>query len=55
MKKPNLQETKSARVMQVIETVSLAGDGTDANTPSASCWMPSGTAAQPFPRRATAT
>lgn len=31
MKKPNLQETKSARVMQVIETVSLAGDGTDAN------------------------
>ena len=29
MKKPNLQETKSARVMLVIETVSLAGDGTD--------------------------
>lgn len=30
MKKLNLQETKSARVIQVIETVSLAGDGTDA-------------------------
>lgn len=29
MKKLNLQETKSARVIQVIETVSLAGDGTD--------------------------
>lgn len=29
MKKPNFQETKSARVIQVIETVSLAGDGTD--------------------------
>ncbi len=25
------QETKSARVIQVIETVSLAGDGTDTN------------------------
>ena len=31
MKMPNLQETKSARVIQVIETVTLAGDGTDAN------------------------
>lgn len=31
MKKNNLQETKSARVIQVIETVSLAGDGTDAH------------------------
>ena len=31
MKKSNLQETKSARVIQVIETVSLAGDGTDAH------------------------
>ena len=29
MKKPNLQETKSARVMQVIETISLTGDGTN--------------------------
>lgn len=29
MKQPNFQETKSARVIQVIETVSLAGDGTD--------------------------
>ena len=29
MKMPNLQETKSARVSQVIETVSLAGNGTD--------------------------
>lgn len=29
MKKPNFQKTKSARVIQVIETVSLAGDGTD--------------------------
>lgn len=29
MKMPNLQETKSARVIQVIETVSLAGNGTD--------------------------
>ena len=31
MKQPNFQETKSARVIQVIETVSLAGDGTDTN------------------------
>lgn len=31
MKKSNLQKTKSARVMQVIETVSLAGDGTEAH------------------------
>ena len=31
MKKSNLQKTKSARVIQVIETVTLAGDGTDAN------------------------
>ena len=29
MKMPNLQETKSARVIQVIETVALAGNGTD--------------------------
>lgn len=29
MKMPNLQETKSARVIQVIETITLAGDGTD--------------------------
>lgn len=29
MKKSNLQKIKSARVIQVIETVSLAGDGTD--------------------------
>ena len=31
MKQPNFQETKSARVIQVIETVSLAGDGTGTN------------------------
>ena len=31
MKASNLQKTKSARVIQVIETVSLAGDGTDAH------------------------
>lgn len=31
MKNGNLHETKSARVIQVIETVTLAGDGTDAN------------------------
>ena len=31
MKQPNFQETKSAIVIQVIETVSLAGDGTDTN------------------------
>lgn len=31
MKQPNFQKTKSARVMQVIETVSLAGDGTEAH------------------------
>ena len=31
MKQPNFQETKSAGVIQVIETVSLAGDGTDTN------------------------
>lgn len=31
MKQPNFQETKSARVIQVIEIVTLAGDGTDAN------------------------
>ena len=31
MKQPNFQETKSARVIQVIETVSLAGHGTDTN------------------------
>lgn len=31
MKKSNLQKTKSARVIQVIETISLAGDGTDEN------------------------
>ena len=31
MKASNFQKTKSARVVQVIETVSLAGDGTDAH------------------------
>ena len=31
MKQPNFQETKSARVIQVIETVSMAADGTDTN------------------------
>lgn len=31
MKSKIPQETKSARVIQVIETVSLAGDGTDAD------------------------
>ncbi len=31
MKTPNLHEAKSARVMQVIETVTLAGEGTDAS------------------------
>ena len=31
MKQPNFQETKSARVIQVIETGSLAGDGTYTN------------------------
>lgn len=31
MKTSNLHEAKSARVMQVIETVTLAGEGTDAS------------------------
>ena len=31
MKQPNFQRTKSARAIQVIETVSLAGDGTDSH------------------------
>lgn len=31
MKQPNFQKTKSARIIQVIETVSLAGDGTEAH------------------------
>ncbi len=31
MKQPNFQKTKSARAIQVIETVSLAGDGTEAH------------------------
>ena len=31
MKQPNFQKTKSARAIQVIETVSLAGDGTDSH------------------------
>ena len=31
MKAADFQKTKSARVIQVIETVSLAGDGTDAH------------------------
>ena len=45
MKQPNFQETKSARVIQVIETVSLAGDGTDTNPVyevhqwTAICWQ----------------
>ena len=31
MKAADFQKTKSARVIQVIQTVSLAGDGTDAH------------------------
>lgn len=31
MKQPNFQTTKFARAIQVIETVSLAGDGTEAH------------------------
>lgn len=45
MKKSNLQKTKSARVMQVIETISLAGDGTDGSPlyEVHQYWRPDGT------------
>lgn len=49
MKKSNLQKTKSARVMQVIETISLAGDGTDGSPlyEVHQYWRPDGTLLRP--------